>query len=250
MLPAAILCKGWKRGLALGALFVYAAAEFVQFQPNPYDNNKLFYVAFMLMLPLVGSYLVALWDRLRGLPGRALLAAVFLFLSLTSGVLSLGREAVSDYHALLGGRSGGGAVHPRRTARGRRLPDRRPAQQPGGGAGGAADRLRHEELPLLPRRELPAQAALDARRMLEAPEDSHALFEEYGVDYVVIGSSERYNYALDEAYFAANCALVYDEGGVSIYAAPENDRNLPEWTGNVPGLRLTIAHESAYNKYR
>ena len=47
-------------------------------------------------------------------------------------------------------------------------------------------------------------------------------------DYVVVGDSERYNYALDEAYFAANCALVYDEGGVSIYAAPENDGNSPE----------------------
>ena len=72
------------------------------------------------------------------------------------------------------------------------------------------------------------KAALDARRMLEAPADSLALFEEYGVDYVVIGNSERYNYALDEAYFAENCALVYDGGGVSIYAAPENDGNLPE----------------------
>ena len=69
----------------------------IQFQPNPYDNNKLFYVAFLLMLPLVGSYLVALWNRLRGLPGRALLAAVFLAVSLTSGALSLAREAVSDY---------------------------------------------------------------------------------------------------------------------------------------------------------
>ena len=58
MLPAAILCKGWKRGLALGALFVYAAAELIQFQPNAYDNNKLFYVAFLLMLPLAARYLV------------------------------------------------------------------------------------------------------------------------------------------------------------------------------------------------
>ena len=64
--------------------------------------------------------------------------------------------------------------------------------------------------------------------MLEAPAENLALFEEYGVDYVVIGDSERYNYALDEMWFAENCGLVYDEGGVSIYAAPENDANLPE----------------------
>ena len=100
MVPAALLCKGWKRALALGALFVYAAAELIQFQPNPYDNNKLFYVAFLLMLPLVGSYLVALWNRLRGLPGRALLAAVFFFLSLTSGVLVAGARGGVGLSAL------------------------------------------------------------------------------------------------------------------------------------------------------
>ena len=48
------------------------------------------------------------------------------------------------------------------------------------------------------------------------------------MDYVVITNSERYNYALDEAYFAENWPLVYAEGSVSIYAAPENDENLPE----------------------
>ena len=227
MLPAALLCKGWKRALALGALFVYAAAELIQFQPNPYDNNKLFYVAFLLMLPLAGSYLVALWNRLRGLPGRSLLAAVFFFLSLTSGVLSLGREAVSDYQLF-----SAGEVE-------------------------AADYIR-EELPAdavyltgnqhnnlvaaLAGRQIVCgtgsylyfhgvnyeKAAFDARRMLEAPAENLALFEEYGVDYVVIGDSERYNYALDEMWFAENCGLVYDEGGVSIYAAPENDANLPE----------------------
>ena len=227
MLPAALLCKGWKRGLSLGALLVYAAAELIQFQPNPYDNNKLFYVAFMLMLPLVGSYLVALWDRLRGLPGRALLAAVFLFLSLTSGVLSLGREAVSDYQLFSAGEVEAAEY----------IRDELPAD-----AVYLTGNQHNNLVAALAGRQIVCgtssylyfhgvnyqRADFDARQMLEAPADNLALFEQYGVDYVVIGSSERYNYALDEAYFAANCALVYDEGGVSIYAAPENDTNLPE----------------------
>ena len=227
MLPAAILCKGWKRGLALGALFVYAAAELVQFQPNAYDNNKLFYVAFLLMLPLAARYLVTLWDRLRGLPGRSLLAAVFFFLSLTSGVLSLGREAVSDYQLFSEGD----------VAAAEFIRDELPAD-----AVYLTGDQHNNFVAALSGRQIVCgtgsylyfhgvnyqKAALDARRMLEAPADSHALFEEYGVDYVVIGNSERYNYALDEAYFAENCALVYDGGGVSIYAAPENDGNLPE----------------------
>ena len=227
MLPAAILCKGWKRGLALGALFVYAAAELIQFQPNAYDNNKLFYVAFLLMLPLAARYLVTLWDRLRGLPGRSLLAAVFFILSLTSGVLSLGREAVSDYQLFSAGEVEAAEY----------IRDELPAD-----AVYLTGDQHNNFVAALSGRQIVCgtgsylyfhgvnyeKAALDARRMLEAPADSHALFEEYGVDYVVIGNSERYNYALDEAYFAENCALVYDEGGVSIYAAPENDGNLPE----------------------
>ena len=64
--------------------------------------------------------------------------------------------------------------------------------------------------------------------MLENPSQNLDLFAQYGVDYVVITNSERYNYALDEAYFAENWPLVYAEGSVSIYAAPENDENLPE----------------------
>ena len=227
MLPAAILCKGWKRGLALGALFVYAAAELIQFQPNAYDNNKLFYVAFLLMLPLAARYLVTLWDRLRGLPGRSLLAAVFFILSLTSGVLSLGREAVSDYQLFSAGEVEAAEY----------IRDELPAD-----AVYLTGDQHNNFVAALSGRQIVCgtgsylyfhgmnyqKAALDARRMLEAPADSHALFEEYGVDYVVIGNSERYNYALDEAYFAENCALVYNEGGVSIYAAPENDGNLPE----------------------
>ena len=227
MLPAALLCKGWKRGLALGALFVYAAAELIQFQPNAYDNNKLFYVAFLLMLPLATRYLVTLWDRLRGLPGRSLLAAVFLFLSLTSGVLSLGREAVSDYQLFSAGEVEAAEY----------IRDELPAD-----AVYLTGDQHNNFVTALSGRQIVCgtgsylyfhgvnyeKAALDARRMLEAPADNLALFEEYGVGYVVIGNSERYNYALDEVYFAENCALVYDEGGVSIYAAPENDGNLPE----------------------
>ncbi len=228
MVPAALLSKGWKRGLALGALFVYVAAEFIQFQPNPYDNNKLFYVAFLLMLPLVGSYLVALWNRLRGLPGRALLAAVFLAVSLTSGALSLAREAVSDYQLFSADEVEAAAY----------IRDELPAD-----AVYLTGDQHNNLVAALAGRQIVCgtgsylyyhgidyqQAALDARRMLEAPAENLELFAQYGVDYVVIADSERYNYALDETYFAQNCTLVYEAGSVRIYAVDtQNDGNLQE----------------------
>ena len=176
MLPAAILCKGWKRGLALGALFVYVAAELVQFQPNAYDNNKLFYVAFLLMLPLAARYLVTLWDRLRGLPGRSLLAAVFFILSLTSGVLSLGREAVSDYQLFSAGEVEAAEY----------IRDELPAD-----AVYLTGDQHNNFVTALSGRQIVCgtgsylyfhgvnyeKAALDARRMLEAPADSLALLK-------------------------------------------------------------------------
>ena len=67
MVPAALTGKRRPRGgdgpmargdltrmLGLGALCVYVVAELIQFQPNEYDNNKLFYVAYMAMLPAMG----------------------------------------------------------------------------------------------------------------------------------------------------------------------------------------------------
>lgn len=227
MVPAALLCKGRGRALALGALFVYVTAELIQFQPNPYDNNKLFYVAFMLMLPLVGRYLVTVWKRLRGIPGRALLAAVFLAVSLTSGALSLAREAVSDYQLFSADE----------VAAAEYIRDELPAD-----AVYLTGDQHNNLVAALAGRQIVCgtgsylyfhginyeQAALDERQMLENPAQSSALFEQYGVDYVVITSSERYNYALDEGWFAENWSLIYAEGSVSIYAAPENDGNLPD----------------------
>ena len=227
MVPAALLCKGRGRALSLGALFVYVTAELIQFQPNPYDNNKLFYVAFMLMLPLVGNYLVTVWRRLRGIPGRALLAAVFLAVSLTSGALSLAREAVSDYQLFSADE----------VAAVEYIRDELPAD-----AVYLTGDQHNNLVAALAGRQIVCgtgsylyfhginyeQAALDERQMLENPSQNLDLFAQYGVDYVVITNSERYNYALDEAYFAENWPLVYAEGSVSIYAAPENDENLPE----------------------
>ncbi len=87
------------RFLAAGAFVIFLVAEFFRFQPNEYDNNKLFYVWYMICAVLAADYGVTIFDRLRGLRGRYLLAAftgVALFLS---AGLTLAREAVSDYQA-------------------------------------------------------------------------------------------------------------------------------------------------------
>lgn len=216
MVPAALFARGKERALALGALFVYLTAELIQFQPNPYDNNKLFYAAFLVMLPLVGKYLAALWRRLRGIPGRALLAAVFLALSVTSGALSLAREAISDYQ-LFSAEDVAAAQFAQE-------------QTPADAVFLTGDEHNNPIVALAGRQIVCGtgsylyyhgidyhQAAVDARLMLEQPANSAELFSQYGVDYVFISYSERSNYAVDEAWFERNCTLVYSSATVAIY---------------------------------
>ena len=60
-------------------------------------------------------------------------------------------------------------------------------------------------------------------QMLAHPGESVDLFEEYGVDYIYISGHERANFSADEAWFLQNCYLIYDEGGVRIFALDEED---------------------------
>lgn len=87
------------RLIACGAFLIYVVAELVKFQPNEYDNNKLLYVWFLLCLPMAADYAAEAFDRLRGLAGRRVLAALFLACCFLSAGLTVARECVSDYVA-------------------------------------------------------------------------------------------------------------------------------------------------------
>ena len=88
----------WRR-LFAGALPIILAGEFIRFQPNIYDNNKLLYLAWLLCCMIVADWCAQLWRKLKDLRARpviAVLAAVTFFLS---AGLTLWREAVSEYQA-------------------------------------------------------------------------------------------------------------------------------------------------------
>lgn len=218
IVPAALARRkgGMCRTLALGALLIYVAAELVQFQVNVYDNNKLFYVAYMAVLPAVGLYLVELWQKLRGVRGRALFAACFLFASTVSGALSIGREVVSDYQlysasdveaaefiaenteqdaVFLTGQQHNNAVA---CLAGRHI------------LCGASTFLYYHGLDY-------AEEEAAARLLYEAPAENEALFEAYGIDYVYISSHERGSFAIDTGYFNENAELIFDNFEVQIY---------------------------------
>ena len=222
MVPAALSAKKDSpiRPLALGALCVYIVAELIQFQPNEYDNNKLFYAAYMVMMPAMGLYLTQLWQRLKNVRGRALLAAAFLFSATISGALSIARETVSDYQLF-----GEDEAHAARFA------DENTAAD----AVFLTGQQHNNAVAALAGRDIVcgtgsylffhgvdyADQQRDARLMLENPGENGSLFRKYGVTHAYISGHERYDYAVDEAWFAEHGRQVFAEGGVVIYALDE-----------------------------
>ena len=220
MIPAAMAGSKRQKALAVGALLVYIAAELIQFQTNEYDNNKLFYVAYMAMLPIAAQYLVALFDRLKGLPGRGLIASLFIAVSVCSGTLSVVRECVSDYQ-LYGPGETAAAAYAAETAPEHAVyltgtyHNNAIASLAGGRlVCGTPQFLYFHGVDY-------SRQMADARAMYEAPGENLSLFERYGVDYVLVGSAERQNYALDEEAIASLWPLVWEESGVRLYAVSE-----------------------------
>lgn len=86
-----------QRDIVWSAFLIFLIAELVVFQPNHYDNNKIFYVWFALCLPVVSDELVDLYRNMKPHAYAKPIAILFVFVSLWSGFLSLARELVSNY---------------------------------------------------------------------------------------------------------------------------------------------------------
>ena len=226
MLPAALSARKGSllRALSVGALVIYTVAELIQFQPNPYDNNKLFYVAYMLMLPAAAMFLIRLWQRLKGIPCRTLFACILIGASTISAVLTMGREIISDYQlfsaaeveaadyieeslpekaVILTGDQHNNAVA---ALTGRYI------------VCGTGSYLYYHGIDYSAQRN--AMAA-----MLAYPAESADLFEQYNVEYIYISDHERRGFSADEAWFEENCWNVFDNGNVAIYARTETALN-------------------------
>ena len=222
MIPAALSGNRRQKALAAGALCVYIAAELIQFQPNEYDNNKLFYVAFMAMLPVCAAYLVRVYRKLRDVRGRKLFAALFMAVSLVSGVLSVAREAVSGYQ-LYG---------PAETALAEYVRDELPQHAvylTGTHHNNAVSSIAGGRLVCGTPQFLYfhgvnyGRQASDQKQMFEYPAESLELFEKYSVDYIVVSSYERSQYAVDEEAIARLFPLEWENAGVRLYKAVKSE---------------------------
>lgn len=220
LLPAGLLSRGRQKAMACGALVIYVVAEFILFQPNEYDNNKLFYVAFMVMMPLVAQYVMKVFDRLKDLRGTRALLAVFIGVSVLSGTLSIGREWISNYQLFSTAEVEASEFIKNETSQDAVFV--------------TADN--HNNVPAaLAGRKLVcgtplylffhgvdyADQAAAVQQILEFPEDSQELMLRYGVDYIYLSAYEYGDYMVDEEYIRAHWPVAFENSAVTIFAVSE-----------------------------
>lgn len=206
---------GLREPLVWAGVTLFGACMLVRFQPNAWDNTKLFTWAHLLLAAPVAAYLATLWQR-RGVLGPALALLLFAFAS-ASGFLELWRIG------------GGERVAVRMWSREEiALADAFRDLAPPDALVLCSDHHHHWVAPLAGRRVLLGYrgwlasygvdtAALedDVARMLQRGD--RALLERYGVDFVVIGATERESFAARESAFRGRWPLVLEGAGHRVY---------------------------------
>ena len=206
--------------IACGAFVIFLVAEFVQFQPNDYDNNKLFYIWYMLCAVIAADYGLELLGRLTGLRAKKVLAALCAVVCFSTGFLAVAREWKSDYEMFSKEAVEAAAFVEENTDQhamfltdsdwhinfvssltGRNI------------VCGPDTWLYYHGFRNDARKN-------DIRRFYEAPENNQDVLEKYGVDYILVSNNERSRYAIDQAALDRLFRVIYesDYRGIVIYS--------------------------------
>jgi len=210
------------RRIASGAFVIFIAAEFIRFQPNEYDNNKLFYLWYLLSCYLAADYAFLLWDRLKGLRGRWVLAGftgVCLFLS---AGLTIARECVSNYQV----------YSARDVACAEFIKKETPEQSvfitgtqhlnPVSSLAGRTI-ICGPDLWLYYHGFSTGERQTALKDFYTDPQSNLSLIDRYGADYIYISAYEFSNYRIDLDAFDELFDKVYEEDSTYIYATGRND---------------------------
>ena len=203
--------------IVLGMAGIFVIAETILFQPNEYDNNKLFYIWYMFAVILAADYGSIIMQRLKGLRGRYVLCALFMAVSMTSGALSIAREAISGYQlfsrtAVEAGEwirentdkddiflTGQQHINPVCSLAGRQI-------------------ICGSDLYVFFHGLDYREHANNCQRFYEFPAQHGYIPDMYGVDYIYVSDYERAEFEVDLEYLDEHYDLVYQNPDVRIYA--------------------------------
>ena len=207
--------------IALPGVLIWVLCEFILFQPNPYDNNKLLLVAYLFFCIAAADFV---WDTIpKQFPKyfrkvRVTVTSLVTVLAVFAAVLTIGREYVSDYElydasyvslaewvekntsstdTFLTANNHNNAIA---SLTGRNI------------VCGSGTFLYYHGLDY-------GQAEADVKTMFENPEQRDALLKQYNVNYIVIGAWEQSSYAIpDYDTLIQTYPVVYDEKGILVLA--------------------------------
>lgn len=208
------------RRLFAGAFAIILAAELIRFQPNEYDNNKLFYLAWLLCCMIVANWCSMMWRRLKGLRARPVIAAALAAATFLSAGLTLWRECVSTYQAFsvtaveVGEYvrdnteehsmflTGTHHLNPVSSIAGRRI-------------------ICGPDLWLYWHGFDTTQRKQDIAQFYADPAGNAEILAKYDVDYIYVSSYERADYWIDEEALYELFEVVFTNGEATIWKVPE-----------------------------
>ena len=217
-----LICAGMesrRRGYAdivCGMAAIFIVAETILFQPNEYDNNKLFYIWFMFAMILAADYGSVLMQRLSGLRSRYVLAGIFLFVSVFSGALSLAREAVSGYQLFSRTAVEAGKWIEENTERDARFMTGQQHINPVCSLAGRQIICGSDLYVFFHGLDYRSQAS-DCRRFYEFPSQNAYVIDHYDVDYIYVSDYERAEFDVKVEVIGQMYDLVYQNPDVRIY---------------------------------
>lgn len=216
LIPAVFYGKKKNLAVAGAGFLIWFVMELICFSPNPYDNNKLLYIAFVFFCCISADYGYELYHKIKSVKGIRLWSIVFLLFSGLSAVLSIGRELVSDY-TLYSTPHIEAAIY---------VDENTPVNAT------ILTNDRHvNEITALSGRNIVNGAPNflwthgiydqtrvdDVKYMYEYPAFSMELFKKYQVDYIMISSWERSSYQVDETVYDAMFDCVFSSNEIKLY---------------------------------
>ena len=213
-----------RRFIAGGAFVIFLAAEFIQFQPNEYDNNKLFYIWYMLCTVLAADYGLELLERLKGLRARPVLAAVCAFVCFFTGVLAVARECKSDYEMF-------SREDVQAAQAVEKFTERDAVFITGTGHINFVSSLAGRRIVCGPDTWLyyhgydTANRQADIRAFYADPAGNGSVLEKYDAAYILVTDNERGNLAVNQDALESRFFKVYESGSgrIAIYAVNEEE---------------------------
>ena len=204
------------RRLFAMALPIILAAEFIRFQPNEYDNNKLFYLAWLLCCMIVSDWTAGIWKKLKGLRSRHVLAVIAAVVTFLSAGLTIWRECVSDYMAFSRGTVEAGEFARDRTEQDAVFLTGTQHLNPVLSIGGKTI-VCGPDLWLYWHGFDTGERKEELRLFYEDPQNHPEIPQKYDVGYVYVSSYERSEYNVDEEALNRCYRKVFENGEATIW---------------------------------